>query len=334
MTLSLFFLPFPLARSLSHRPSQPQPNQNFQIPSSIRRRRPLGPSGGLPGCSSAGPGRPPLRLPGSRRRPVPRAAAIPTDCRRRLLRRCVAGGGLRGADAPTAVLRPAARDAATRVRAGGADVRGVSSFFRVNWERGSTRRKRRREESLTPFLHPSPDLSPPSFLLFPSKQGSAERQRLSRPVPLGPVLLLPSEPLKKKKGHRGAAALATRSSLFPGSVEHGERVGEPSQLHTCKGGEGRGMNDNENGLDEEFFLQRKNELGHFSQLFFFLLLLSLLSFFSFHRLQTLLLAALQYRSSYSRHGSAQLQSMDIALSTSLLNLLGLVNQSSSARPRA
>ena len=50
--------------------------------------------------------------------------------------------------------------------------------------------------------------------------------------------------------------------------------------------------------------------------------------------QTLLPAALQYSSSYSRHGSAQLQSMPIALSTSFSNLPGSSNQSSSARPSA
>ena len=173
-----------------------------------RRRRPLGPSGGLPGRIS-GTGRPPIRLPRSGRGAVPPGgAAVPSDRRRRILRRRCSRCWVRGADAAAAVLRPAAWHAAAGVRAGGADVCRVSKcfFFFALLEK----RRRRLKTKLTLFSLSRPHSVPPFSFLARIKQptrllqGPAERQRLPRAVPPDPVLLLPPQPLNREEGSRGA----------------------------------------------------------------------------------------------------------------------------------
>ena len=128
--------------SCSPKPQNPPPNQN-------RRRRPLGPSGGLP-WRGPSTGRPPIRLPGSGTHcPVSSggAAAISSQRRCGLLRRHAWHRRLWGPDASASVLRAAA---AAGLRAGGADVRWVSLevfvFCFLRRERGEEEEERRRKE--------------------------------------------------------------------------------------------------------------------------------------------------------------------------------------------
>ena len=106
-SLSLFFFSLSLTKT-----------STTSLPRTLRRRRPLGPTGGLPRRGDSA-GRPPIRLPwSSARGPVPAgSSAVSSQRRRGLLRR--------RPDAAAAVLRAAARrrGAAARVRGGGADVR-------------------------------------------------------------------------------------------------------------------------------------------------------------------------------------------------------------------